>query len=228
MGVTMVLIQLAAFVVLAILIPVYYLNRSQSFGTMAPLTRQRLQCLNWGATFVESLHLLALAVAGSLLVEGYGHTGDWRTSCMDTLAYYYRVQTACTFVASLLRQCADSIKSSRLTVQNGNNVPTEEEKEEEKEPTEEEKEREEEKKEKKKLPVEMLIGQGVVCVVIVEYLYLTDDDYLNFMIQVVFGVVTVAVTFTMSTIIDFGGSSLGSIVKALWKELTHKGRTHIC
>lgn len=198
-GAAMVVIEQIAFAVTGILLPLHFLCRTQGINNVAPIARKLLKHLNWGATFVEGLHLLALATAGYLLVEGYGRSGDWKISAMNTLAYYYRVQTGCAFVSSFLRQFANSMK---LIVGKGDTSASEKQ-----------------TKVGNEKHVEMLIGQVVVCVVMVEYLYLTDTDYLDFMIQVVFGVVTVAITVSMSIVISVGGASLWYIVKPVLRKM---------
>lgn len=193
-GVIMVVVLQIAFVTICLVIPFYLLHRSRSEGqtrVVARSTAKHLKDLTWGGTCVEYLHLITLGAAGYLLVEGFGHSDphNWRASIMNTLAYYYRVQTACAFVSSFLRQCANSMK----LISDGEGFKT----------SSHDKHR------------ETLIGQVVVCIIMVEYLYLTDELYMEFMIQVVLGVVTVAVTFSMSVVIFVGGKSLRYIVKTL-------------
>lgn len=188
----MVAILQIAFAIIGVLIPVSLLNQKRGLHAVAGIVAGHLKCFNWGETIVEWLHFLALAVAGYTLMEGSGHSDPhhWRTQAMYTLAYYYCVQTVCAFISSFLRQCANSMK----VIESGQNLASVEHH-------------------------EMLIGQVVVCLVMVEYLYITDQNYMDFMIQVVFAVVAVAATVSMTTAISVGCKALHYMVKPPWHKV---------
>ena len=173
--------------VIGLLLPVFLLSRGRGRKVMIDITLDLLQRFDWGKTFVEWLHLMTLAVAGYTLIEGYGHSDahHWRATAMNTLAYYYRVQTVCAFVSSFLRQCANIWRLITIVGGTQNQAKTSSDKHR-----------------------EMLVGQVVVCVVMVEYLYVTDPNYLDFLIQVVFAVIAVAATVSMTIIISVGCKAL--------------------
>lgn len=191
----MVTILQSMFAVIGIFFPVFLLNQGRGPKVMIAIILDLLQRFDWGKAFVEWLHLMALAVAGYTLIEGFGHSDahHWRASAMNTLAYYYRVQTVCAFVSSFLRQCANIRRLIIIVGGTQNQAETSGDRH-----------------------GEMLVGQVVVCVVMVEYLYVTDQNYLDFLIQVVFAVIAVAATVSMTIIISVGCKALHYLLTPLW------------
>jgi hypothetical protein len=191
----MVTILQSMFAVIGLFSPVFLLNRGRGPKVMIAIILGLLQRFDWGKAFVEWLHLMELAVAGYTLIEGYGHSDarHWRASAMNTLAYYYRVQTVCAFVSSFLRQCANIRRLIIIAGGTQNQAETSSDRHR-----------------------EMLVGQVVVCVVMVEYLYVTDQNYLDFLIQVVFAVIAVAATVSMTIIISVGCKALHYLLTPLW------------